>query len=141
MTENAHTLTQAAVLTAVASHLTDHPYLCPVNIASDDRLQLRAPASPGRDLVAWGGTFADVRVDVHAIHCEYTDDVRAFVYVVGHLGDIPMSAWDTVPGLVDAVGGPEAFDPSGHMEITLDALRAYAQDGTAPTPAGNLAPA
>lgn len=132
---------QAAMLTAVASHLTNHPHLAPVNIASDDRLQLRRTDAPGRDLVAWGETLTDVGVDVHAIHCEYTDDVRAFVYVVGHLGDLPMSAWDTVPGLVDAVGGPEAFDPSGHMEITLDALRDYAENGTAPIPAGSLAPA
>lgn len=131
---------QAAMLTAVASHLTNHPDLGPVNILSEDRLQLRQTDRPGRDLAAWADTLTDPAVDVHAIHCE-DDTYRAFVYVVGQLGDRDVSVWDVVPGLVDALGGPEAFDSTGHAEITLDALRGYAEDGTAPFPVGSLAPA
>lgn len=132
---------QAAMLTAVASHLTTHPDLGPVNILSNDRLQLRYTDAPGRSLAAWADTLTDPTVDVQVIHCEHTDAPEAFVYIVGGLGeDLPVSVWDMVPGLADALG-PDVLDDTNHVEITVDGLRAYAQDGTAPQPAGSLAPA
>lgn len=137
----AETQSQAAMLTTVASHLTDHPHLCPVNILSEDRLQLRTTRrEPARELVTWADSLTGPRVDVQCIHCEYADELQAFVYVVGQLDDVEVSVWDVVPGLVDALT-PEAFDSTSHVQITVDALRAFAEDGTAPVPVGELAPA
>lgn len=130
---------QAAMLTAVASHLTNHPDLCPVNIMSNDKLQVRSADHPGRALVAWADTLTDPRVDVHSLTIKGNDgdETQAFVYVVGHLDNEPMTVWDVVDGLADALGS-EAFDTTGHVEITVDALRAYSRDGTAPIPAGSV---
>lgn len=132
---------QAAMLTAVASHLTNHPDVCPVNIWSDDRLQLRPISSDGSDLVEWADTLTDPRVDVQVIHSEYADALQAHVYLVGYMGEIAMTVWQVLPGLVEAMGA-ESFGTTRHAEITVHDLRAYARDGITPTPiGGDLAPA
>lgn len=139
----ADTEAQIGSLTSTVSHLIDHPHLCPINILSNDRFQLRCNTpreSPALELATWAATLTDPRVDVQLIHAEYDDQLHAFVYVVGQIDERTVSVWDVVPGLVDALT-PEAFDATGYVQITVDALRAFAEHGTAPEPVRETAPA
>lgn len=138
---NPDTEAQAAMLTAVASHLTNHPHLQPVNILDEGRLQLRSSGSPGAELAEWASSLSgEPSVDVQCIHCEHDDQFQAFTYVHGRLGDLELSVWDVVPGLVDALT-LDGFDATGHAAITVNGLRGFAEAGTPPLVVGDAAPA
>lgn len=127
------TQAQSGMLHTLADHLAEHSELWPVNILSDDRLQLRSTDYPARELARHADAMTEViSVDVQRIYSDENDAYRAFVYVAGVLGeDARLDVWDVVPDLLDAIE-PEAFEATGHTQITLDGLRDFAENGTSP---------
>lgn len=133
------TQAQSAMLYALAEHLAQNLQLEPVNILSDDRLQLRSTKTPAAELARHADALSEtISVDVHRIYSEYLEEYQAFVYVAGFLDDeelrrFRLDVWDVVPDLLDAIG-PEAFEATGHAQITVEALREFAEHGTSPAP-------
>lgn len=131
---------QATYLENLVLHLNENPQLAPVNILSADRLQLRVPRRDAATALAdWAETIGAETVALHLINCEYGDDPgpAVFAYARGSLGELDTEVWDMIPGLAEAMGS-EVFGTSGHVTATVDALRAWSQDGTAPTPIDSL---
>lgn len=133
MNEHTQTQDQSTMLRALAEHLEQHAELWPVNILSNDRLQLRSPRSPAAELVRHADALTStISVDVHRVYSDESQEYRAFVYVAGLLGDrFRLDVWDVVPGLLDAIG-PESFETTGSAQITVEGLREFAEHSTSP---------
>ncbi|MFT7837579.1 hypothetical protein Q5530_15675 [Saccharothrix sp. BKS2] len=107
-------LRQAALLFAVAQHLTANPHLHPVWVRGND-LQLVHDAS-AVDLLVWADSLAN--------QCVTVSDIKgqAFVYVTGSLGSGTATVWNVVPGLLGWLELPR----SAYGEpIELDVLRRF----------------
>ena len=112
-------LRQAAFLTALAHHLTAHPYLAAVRITGSD-LQLAGvklrPDEEGAALLAWADTLTAPTVAVRNIKD------MAYVFVTGSAGPAQITVWTTVPGLLPALTPPvQAGGPD--RSVSLDQLR------------------
>lgn len=133
MTTSDSTPAQAASETCLilASFWANHPDLVPANVIYPCHLQLRGitgkESAAAGELVKYADAFDDGSVRVQVIRISE----RAFVYVHGRIDGSSFTCWEVVPDLAHALGD-DVFDDHGHCWITVDGLRGWAADATAP---------
>jgi hypothetical protein len=114
---------QAARLRAIAEHLSVCPHLTPVIVHERD-LQIGHGIDRLAALLAWAASMTDTTVRMQALG---RNDLIAYVYADGWLGDHQDTVWTTVDGLVEYLGITEQRD---FHEIALGDLEDFAEFGT-----------
>lgn len=109
-------LRQAAFLFALAEHLTRHPHLSEVMVGFG-KLQLPYSRRSAAALLDWADSLTAPTASVQGI------EGQAFVYVTGSMSSGEVTVWDTVPGLLDALG---LDDEARSTPLDLDVFRAFA---------------